>query len=163
MKNLIKTLTLGSIFLLAQPDMGYADTATGNLTVTASVAGTCTVDGVAPLSFGAYDNTQKSASAAITYTCTTPLTTANFTLNGGNNESGGNRRMASGGNYLVYTLYTDSNYANPWTINGVTVPATVDGTQKSDVTIYGRIEANAGNTAGSYTDTVTVTLTFNND
>ena len=72
--------------------------------------------------------------------------------------------MASGANLLNYVLYTDSNQTNVWGdgVGGTTATITGTGTGEAQTqTIYGSIPAGqTGAPAGSYADTVAVTVTY---
>ena len=71
--------------------------------------------------------------------------------------------MTSGPNSLDYNLYTDSNRTTVWG-DGLSSTATIAGTGSGinqTATIYGRITAGQTSApAGSYADTVSVTLTY---
>jgi spore coat protein U-like protein len=143
----------------------HADTTTGTLNVSATVASTCATSG-GTLGFGTYAGSQTDATGTLSVTCTLG-TAAQITLNGGANQDGGTadapvRRMQAGstGNYLTYQLYSDSGRTSIW---GNTTASDVDitGTGVSQsVNVYGRISGSQNVPAGSYTDTVTATITF---
>jgi len=83
-------------------------------------------------------------------------------LNDGVNASGATRRMkSSAGNYVSYELYRDSGRSQRWgnTQGSDTVAGTGSGSAQS-VTIYGRVAPQATPLAGSYADTVTVTIYY---
>lgn len=138
-----------------------AATATANLTVSASIAGACTVSGAA-LSFGAYSAaTASTTSSTIAVTCSNG-TNAVVTLNQGNNNNrvpaAGSRALNNGTNYLGYEIYTDNAYATVWnTTNNQPVNSTGS---VVNLTAYGRIPAGQNPATGSYNDTVTITVTF---
>lgn len=83
-------------------------------------------------------------------------------LNDGSHASGGVRRMAGpGGGHIRYELYRDGARNQRWgntidtdTSNGVGT----GGTQS--LTVHGRVPAQETPAAGTYSDTITVTLTF---
>jgi len=162
MKNTIKGFVYCSLLLLSQTDIANSATVTDNLAVSATVAGACTINSVANLDFGAYTNVQSDTTADINYTCTTPLTSASVNLGNGNNYSA-NRRLESGGNYLTYTLYSDAGRTVAWTSDAgddQDITANINSTP-TNITVYGRIAAGAGTTAGTYSDSVVVTVTYN--
>jgi spore coat protein U-like protein len=80
------------------------------------------------------------------------------------------RQMGSGANLLNYNLYTSGSYGTIWGdgtgVTGVvsgslTVPA-LFGSASVDHAVYGRIPGSQTSTAvGSYSDTITVTVTYN--
>ncbi|MBC7700636.1 spore coat U domain-containing protein [Aquabacterium sp.] len=148
-------------------------TSTSTFTVTATVASSCTL-GTSNVAFGAYNptsGTANDASGAALVTCTTG-TTYTIALDAGVSAGGAsvfsNRRMRIGAttSYLGYQLYLDSGRVTVWgdglnssSINPTSGTSTGNGSQQS-YTVYGRITAGNYVTAGSYTDTVTVTLTY---
>lgn len=79
------------------------------------------------------------------------------------------RQMGSGANLLNYDLYTSGSYATIWgdgtsgtgVVTGtVTLPALL-GSGFTDNPVYGRIPGSQTSTAvGSYSDTITVTVTY---
>jgi spore coat protein U-like protein len=71
--------------------------------------------------------------------------------------------MANGANLLNYAVYTDSARSTVWGDGGAGATATIDGTGSGtaqSTTIYGRIPAGQTVPAGSYSDTVNVTVTY---
>ena len=71
------------------------------------------------------------------------------------------RKMTSGGNTVSYSLYTDSGRTTVWgnTVGTDTVAATGNGADQS-YTVYGRVGTQTTPAPGSYSDTVTVTVTY---
>jgi len=79
------------------------------------------------------------------------------------------RRMVAGSQSLAYNLYTDSGYGTVWgngaagtqTVSGSILINVLSGTSL-DLPVYGRIPGSQpGVRAGSYADTITVTITYN--
>jgi spore coat protein U-like protein len=147
----------------------HAATATGTFTVTATVLKTCSVT-AGNLGFGNYTPGAGAvtASSTINVNCTktTPFTVA---LNGGSTTGGtvAQRLMANGTNTLQYNLFTSNTFATVFgdgTGTSATQPGTGAGVATSvPFTVFGRLPDNATNQAavpGSYTDTVTVTVTY---
>lgn len=144
----------------------FAATATTNFPVTATVIDSCTV-AAAPFAFGNYNGLaggNHDASASIDATCTFG-TTYSIALDAGLGTAAtpSNRKLTGpGGALLLYGLFTDAPRSILWgdstagtgwitdTGNGVAQP----------VTIYGRIPPGQAVAPGSYSDTVTVTLTY---
>jgi spore coat protein U-like protein len=92
-------------------------------------------------------------------TCTTG-TDYDIALDNGQNAS---RRMRLGAttNYVDYELYTDVARTNPWPSTVGTPPYSYTGIGAQDtITVYGRIPGQATPLAGTYTDTVQITLTY---
>jgi spore coat protein U-like protein len=71
--------------------------------------------------------------------------------------------MTSGGNLLIYSLYTDAARTRIWgdgSLTTGTITGTGTGAPESR-TIYGRIvSGQIGLVAGSYTDTTSVTVSY---
>lgn len=76
------------------------------------------------------------------------------------------RQLLSGANSLSYNLYTDAARTSVWGdgTNGTSVvsanPFLVVGSNTVNYTVYGRIPAAQDRPAGSYSDTLTVTMTY---
>ncbi|WP_164707262.1 Csu type fimbrial protein, partial [Pseudomonas viridiflava] len=83
-------------------------------------------------------------------------------LNSGLNSTGTQRRMASGGNYVLYNLYQDAARATPWGngTNGGAALAGVGNGANQDMVVYGRVPNQTTPATGTYTDTVQVTITW---
>ena len=71
------------------------------------------------------------------------------------------RKLTSGGATVNYTLYSDTGRTTVWgnTVSTDTVAATGNGASQS-YTVYGRVPAQTTPAPGTYTDTVTVTVTY---
>ena len=99
---------------------------------------------------------------ALSILCSTG-TTPTLTIQGGANDgksTGGTRALFDGvANYVPYDLYTDSGHSQIVAINGVINLAPSTGVAQT-VNLYGQAVGKAGLPAGTYTDTVSVQLTF---
>jgi spore coat protein U-like protein len=146
------------------PQAASAATVTDTITVTANVQSACVV-AASKLAFGNYNPTSSSnvdATATVNVTCTqgTPY---NVGLNAGTTTGGTTtlRKLNSSGHTLNYALYSDSGRTTNWgnTVNTDTVAGTA-GTSATAYTVYGRIPGSQNTTAGAYTDSVTVTVTY---
>jgi spore coat protein U-like protein len=148
-------------------NFSFAGSTSQSFLVTATVSPTCTMSAITALAFGSYNfasTNPTTQNTIITYECTTGVSsTANIGLNAGNapGATTSTRKMQNGVNTLAYGLYSDSAYKNNWGNNqGVdTVPIIADGTQHT-VTVYGSVPVNQAVPSGSYTDTITATITF---
>lgn len=136
----------------------------GSLVVSANVIKRCTVT-ASPLSFGVNPgllSTEMNASTTFGVQCsnTTPY---NVGLSAG--QHSGNdinaRQMALGSNSIGYQLYRDSARNEVWgnTVGTDTVPATGSGMQQN-LTVYGSVPPQVTPPAGTYEDTVVVTVTY---
>ncbi len=158
---------LGAAALTAGPVM--AATSTGTFQVSATVVSACTVSG-SLLNFGASLDplaaatpVDSTSSLSVHCTNTTPYTVS---LSAGGNAGGAsnfaNRAIRSGSNTLGYQLYLDSGRSTVWgdgTSSSSTQAGTGSGSSQA-LTIYGRLPTLNGAVPGTYTDTVTVTITY---
>jgi spore coat protein U-like protein len=73
---------------------------------------------------------------------------------------GGTRALYDGvANYVPYDLYTDAGHSQILAIDGVINLAASTGVEQT-VNLYGQAVGKAGLPAGTYTDTISVELTF---
>lgn len=137
-------------------------TATSHFNVKTTVQKACNVAATA-LNFGAYAKALINATSTISVTCTN-TTTYNAGLNAGTATGATvtNRSMTGpGGTLLGYKLFSNSGSTINWgnTVGTDTVAGTGSGVVQS-LTVYGQLPANQNVRPGSYSDTITVTLTF---
>lgn len=132
----------------------------------AGAATTCTVS-VSGIVFGAYDRlsaTPLDSMVTGTLTCTGAATISAI-LSKGLSGSYTTRQMGSNANRLNYNLYVDAARTTVWgdgTSGTVPVTATLPtGGGVFSGTVYGRIPAGQNVPAGAYSDTITVTVTYN--
>ncbi|MDN3556612.1 Csu type fimbrial protein [Halomonas maura] len=125
------------------------------------------------VSFGTYDPLDASdteAAGNVEVTCTVVLVgllvTYDIELSTGGSGTYFPREMASGTNSLEYQLYTDATRATVWG-DGVSGTGTRGfntflsvGTHTQDYAVYGSIPAGQMVEAGSYSDTITVTVLY---
>lgn len=136
-----------------------AATDTKNFQVTMTITGACDIHtGTATnVDFGSWaaGGTDKTATGNLIVNCTDTTPYA-ITLNNGSNYAAG-RRMKSGSNYIAYGLYSDAGATTAWT----SVAGTGNGLDQN-IPVYGKVLAAAYATAvpGTYTDTVTATVTY---
>jgi len=157
--------TLAFLFGAVAPfEADASTTVTTTMGISATVLSSCGVTAL-PLAFGTYSPTQATATTATTtvaVTCTNG-TPYNVGLNAGTGTGATvtTRKMTSGGNTLNYSLYSDSGYSTVWgsTIGTNTVTGTGSGLAQT-INVYGSITALQAVPAGSYTDTITVSLTY---
>jgi spore coat protein U domain-containing protein, fimbrial subunit CupE1/2/3/6 len=138
-----------------------AATATNTFAVTAQVAAKCTVS-TSDIAFGSYDPTagvDLDAQGSLTVTCTKG-TSFTVGLDNGTSAISGTRQMSGAGDVLGYELYSDSTRTTVWT--NAAMPASQDAAGKAGnlLYVYARIPAGQYPTAGSYSDTVTVTVNY---
>jgi spore coat protein U-like protein len=158
--SLAITASVGILTLGLASTAANATTATNTFNVTASVVSSCLVSAPA-LSFGTYNSTQIDATTTLTVTCTNN-TTYNVGLDKGlNGGSVSTRQMKSGSYTLNYSLFSDSGRTVNWgnTAGTDTVPGTGNGSAQN-ITVYGRLPGAQVLNIGSYTDTITATVTY---
>ncbi len=171
MRNTFVTSALFATMFLGLSGAALAGTDTSELTVSATVAASCTIDASAGLAFGTYDPVVANASAnldvdgTISTTCTNG-STATITLGQGANAGSGStaaipvRRMLAGTtDFLSYELYTDGPRTTVWNDTTSGSPVTGTGAPVS-TTVFGRIPPGQNVRANSYSDTVLATITF---
>ena len=139
-----------------------AGTDTDVLTVRVTVQEACTIAG-GTLDFGTYNSGQQTALDAqgtIGYNnCAKGMLT--IALDGGTANNVASRQMKNGGASLNYQLYTNSGRSQVWgNADGDTVKQTLLEPSSGIIAVFGRIAGGQNVVGGTYTDTVTVTLTF---
>lgn len=174
MKKVISYATLAVIGLIGI-QAANAATTTGTLTVKATVAKGCSVNtdasgtaANAVLDFGTISSltanvdgdTAAASGTSIKVLCNNG-TAYTVAFGAGNNVLSGVRRMAGGSSeFIPYNLYLASTRADALAVNGTTASITGNGTPQT-LDVYGRIPAGSVlPTAGNYTDTVTLTVTY---
>ena len=163
----LSAIVAGSMGLSAT---SYAAVASSNMAVQTTVAMACTISAGA-LTFTSYDPTASAdndATAAITSTCTAGGA-AKITMGEGNNKISGSspatpkRAMKTGGETpqtLAYHLYRDSDRATVWGNTDATGEGVTGSGSAKTLVAYGRIPKNQTVGAGTFTDSVAVTVTY---
>ncbi len=159
----MKSLLIAVMALLA---LNASATGTGSdIQVGATILASCTSSGTS-LNFGASIDplrtsgaVEASAELSVICTNTTPYSVG---LSAGVNAGGGDtgaRTMKSGNNALPYQLYLDPARSKIWGEGSGAYSGIGTGNTQS-LTIYGRLPSLAGVVPGSYSDTVTVTISY---
>lgn len=157
MKLLIALMALGVTPALAA-------TATGNLSVTATVAAACSVATTA-VAFGTYDPTAGSADidgvGEVEVTCTNG-TTYIIELGQGLYYSSGRRMQSSTETYeyLGYALFQNEARTTAWGSDPEEMSGLTGNGSAQEYPVYGSAAAGQYVKADSYADTVVVTVTF---
>jgi spore coat protein U-like protein len=160
------TLTLAVLLFVPCQQTAEAATDTTTFQVTATVNEVCSVSAT-DLAFGIYDPSaaDNDNTSTITVTCTKG-TNYSVGLNEGT-ASGATvttRQMedAVSSDLINYSLYSDAsrtvNWGNTPSTDTVDVASATGAAENH--TVYGRISAGQYVTAGSYSDTITVTVTY---
>lgn len=148
--------------LLSLHGLAGSATATTTLLVTASVVAACNVS-TSPVAFGAYNptaGTNLDGTGTVSVTCTNG-TSYTVALDGGSQADVTARAMSDGANGLSYQLYSDPARTSVWGMNGAELVSATGTGSSVDHTVYGRIPSGQTPPAGSYSDTVNVTVTYN--
>lgn len=178
-QQLDKTIALSAI-LISTANLNlpaYATSSTVNMDVKANITANCTMSNT-DLDFGVYDATgiHKSrdllATATISTTCTSG-TNGVITMSQGDHflycvVNDCHRQLSNDEetSTLRYNIYTDENlnFSDIWNhdVDEMSSVAQVVGNGLSqDMTVYGKIPKNQKYAAaGSYSDTITITLTY---
>lgn len=141
-----------------------ATTTTSTFTVQMTITASCVINSASTLNFGSSGvisaNVDQTSTVQVQCTNTTPY---NIGMNAGTGTGAtvAARKMTSGGNTITYSLYSDSGRTTVWgnTVGTDTVSATGNGAAQS-YTVYGRVPAQTTPAAATYTDTITVTVTY---
>lgn len=139
-----------------------AETATGQLSVSASVQSGCALTGGA-LDFGNYVSGQAApldAAGQIGYVNCTGLLT--FELDGGQQAAVQNRAMSGNGASLAYQIYRSGARNAIWGVGDDALQLQLISSTPSSgsVPVYGRVLGGQAVPGGTYTDIVNITLTF---
>lgn len=152
---------------LALPGAAIAQSQQTTLTVNATVTANCTIT-ANPLAFGSINPVTGAAfdaAGTLDVTCTNGSAwSATASAGTGNGATLTSRRMTSGsGSTLNYSLFTNSIRTLVWG-SGLSGTNALTGTGTGalqSVPIYGRVTAGQNTApAGTYGDTVTVTITY---
>src|SRR5204862_420960 len=182
MENPTKSLLI-ALLLWGTCGLALAGSNTGSLSVTATVAQTCSVSATSTLAFGAYDPLVANASSALAGTgsvsikCTKGSSGITIDLDAGAHVSGTQRRLQGATvttDFLNYGI-TQPATTSPWTscagstVWGSTVGGSVytpsgvtwSAAAAQAFTVCGSVPAAQDvSVDGSYTDTVIVTVNF---
>src|SRR5262245_16669853 len=161
MRTFLAALTV-ALVSIAGSEAG-ASTATGSFNVQVAIAATCVVTSATTLDFGTQGvlsaNIDQTSAITIPCTNTTPY---NIGLDKGlNGSSVTTRQMKAGSELVNYSLFSDAGRTVNWgnTVGTDTVAATGNGSAQP-FTVYGRIPPQTTPAPATYTDTITVTVTY---
>jgi len=149
----------GLAFALVAVTGPAAHAQTADLTVTAEIVANCVLNG-GTLNFGTYTSSagaDTEGQGSFNYQCTNG-TEITLSLGPGTGGGEGIRQMASGDQRLTYELFQDPGRTTVWGENddALVVPST--SSSSTPVPVYGLIEAGQDSGAGTYSDTVLITL-----
>jgi spore coat protein U-like protein len=145
-------LTFIAVVSAALPSLAHA----GGCTVTAS--------GVAFGQYSVFSGGPTSTTGTLSYTCTLPVEPPVIKLSQGHSLSFTPRALSATSGTLSYNLYLNASCTTIWGdgtsgTSAYSAPAPANG-QLYSVTIYGLIPARQNVRAGTYVDSVVVTIEF---
>jgi spore coat protein U-like protein len=126
----------------------------------------CKIGSVVGVGFGAYDvfsdAPNNSGVGRVTIQCNgIRRQTVVVTLSAGHSHSFAARILSSGGNSLAYNLYTSASRSVIWGDGtGGSSTMTVAGDASTSLSVYGQIPAGQDPGAGSYSDSILLTVEF---
>lgn len=153
------------VYFALEGAAALAATATGSFQVSVTIEATCTISGATALNFGTTGvlNANLDETSTITVECTNTTPYAIGLNQGVNGASVAAREMVGGpsSESIQYALYSDAARTTNWgnTVSTDTVAAMGTGAAQN-FTVYGRIAPQTTPTPGSYTDTITITVTY---
>jgi len=161
----MKSLAIvGACGAMVFSQVAQAATVTDTFNVTIVIQADCAVTAPAALDFGTVGvlSANTDATADIQVVCTSS-TAYEIGLDAGTTAGGTttDRLMTDGSNTVTYRLYQDASRTVNWgeTLTTDTLSSTGTGATQSH-TVYGRVPSQTTPAAGSYSDTITVTVTF---
>ncbi|TXK62339.1 Csu type fimbrial protein [Alkalisalibacterium limincola] len=172
MNALPRLAVLASSLLVAQA-FAAGSPQSSNFDVTATVLGSCVITDTQNIDFGQYDpadanlTAHRDAEGSVTVRCVRG-TAVTVSLGQGNNQADGSscatplRQMAAGTERLGYGLYQDATRNTPWGCDAANQQEFTAASPSTPtvLTTFGRIPGGQDVAAGSYTDRVTVDVTF---
>jgi spore coat protein U-like protein len=153
---------MGGTAIILPVSSTVAATANTTFQITATVSATCLISAT-NLAFGTYSGTAVNATSTVTVTCTN-TTPYNVGLDAGTSTGAnvnGRKMTGPGSATLGYSLYQDSAHTTIWgnTVGTNTEAGTGSGSAQA-LTVYGQLPAGQFVAPGSYTDTITATITY---
>jgi spore coat protein U-like protein len=145
-------------------DPSHAATATASFKVQITLIASCVINSTATLNFGNSGvlaaNVDGTTTLQVQCTNGTPY---NIGLNAGTGSGAtvAVRKMTHGASTINYSLYSDNGRTTVWgnTVGTNTVTATGSGAAQT-YTVYGRVPLQTTPAPASYSDTITVTVTY---
>ena len=141
-----------------------AATTTASFGVSITLQKACLINSASAMAFGSNSNsltsnTDSTSAISVLCTATTPYTIGldQGTATGATTST---RKMVFGASTVNYSLYSDSARTTNW---GNIIADSVSGIGTGvpvSTTVYGRVPVQAAPAPGTYTDTITVTVTY---
>jgi spore coat protein U-like protein len=154
----------GAALALAALGSASASTSTGSFPVTLTIQGVCSLQTASTLAFGAQtaiaSNLDSTSSIAVLCTNATPYTVG-LSAGSGSGATVATRILTNGAATLPYSIYQDAAHSQVWGFTtGVDTQSGTGTGSNQTFTAYGRVPPASNLTAGAYTDTVSVTVTY---
>ncbi len=137
------------------------NTTSTTFTVSANVPTACSIT-ANPLNFGNYSGAEADSSTTVNVTCTLS-TPYNVGLDQGKTTGATvtSRQMTNGTNTLNYSLFSDNGHSKNWGQTVGTDTVTGSGTGAAQpIQVFGQIPASQNVVPGSYSDTITATVSY---
>jgi len=164
-KSVIPCIAVGAVGLALMGGIAYATTATSTFGVDVTIIAQCLINSAGTLSFGGSQGVliaNVDQTSTILVQCTN-TTTYDIGLDAGTGSGASvtTRKLTGGGATINYSLYTNAGRSTVWgnTVSTDTVAATGNGAAQS-YTVYGRIPAQTTPAPATYSDTITITVTY---
>jgi spore coat protein U-like protein len=141
-----------------------ASSASGSLPVSLTIQGACSLQSAANLGFGAQTSVGANlyATSVIGVTCTnsTPYTVG-LSAGTGSGATVAARMMMNGSASIPYAIYQDAGHSQVWGVtSGVDTQAGTGTGLIQSFTAYGEVPPVSNPLAGSYSDTISVTVSY---
>lgn len=137
----------------------HAQGASAAMPVSLTIEQSCRVE-ASPLAFVGKSGAVLAAQSEVAVACTAD-TGVSVALDDGRNAADSTRRLTDdAGAFVPYAIFVDSAGTRAWGAGEAAVTGTVAGGADLRLTAYGRVETDRLLAAGTYRDTVTVTITF---
>lgn len=153
---------LAASVILSAVTVAEAQTAIGEMGVSAEVTLTCTLS-AEPLAFGDLSvDVVNTASSLVTLVCNGPATVTTVLVGMGANPEPATtqRNMISGAELMPYTLHVLDTGGADIAIDGAVTLVAVGTTDTWTATLYGQIQPSTDYAMGSYSDTVILTAVY---
>ncbi len=164
LKARIYTTVAAAASLLVMANTASAATASSSFNSTITILSTCTIVSTNTLDFGTTGllNANVDSAANFDVQCTNG-TAYDVQLDAGTTAGGSiaTRKMTGGGATVDYTMWRDAGRTLNWgeTDGTDTVGGTGNGAAQT-LTVYGRVPTQTTPAPGTYTDSVTVTISY---
>jgi spore coat protein U-like protein len=164
-KSVIPCIAVGAVGLALMGGVAHAASTTSTFGVDVTIVAQCLINSAGTLSFGGSQGVliaNVDQTSTILVQCTN-TTTYDIDLDAGTGSGASvtTRKLTGGGATINYSLYTNAGRSTVWgnTVSTDTVAATGNGAAQS-YTVYGRIPAQTTPAPATYSDTITITVTY---